>query len=339
MGGSLDSFFVCPSSEDSSPSYFTNIANSQQTPDTLGNDKMRSAHVSSSLSPPRPVSTVVANALLSAQEQRSPSQAAFPAQDVLENLNIVGLASPAAPSTRISPISSEEDYVPSITSHVIEPSAPNSAENANHDSLIQETGPLPTGEGTIPHANDPPIQSVELDMIDNNSENVGTNETESGLDRSLPMADANDSDDYEPPEPALMVNPSTDISTEPLTETVFSPSAIVNHNAKSLVPSSMSVLEPLSELTEMSPALPVNGELSVVTTETAKPKKLMVRFFPARLIYLNLLSGYKQACKSRDRFLCTLRKPAEEVQIISIPSRISSRCSARFSFLDVQSWY
>lgn len=274
---------MCPSSEDSSPPYFTSITNSQQTPNILGNDKRGSAHVPSPLSPPRSVS-VVADALFSAQEQRSHPLATLPAQNDLENLNNVGLASMAALSATMSPTSSEEDYVPSITSHVIEASVLNGAsKNAKPDGLTQEIGPLPTSEGTIPHAHDPPVQS---DMINNNLENVGTNETESGLDRCPPMADPNDSDDYEPPEPAFLVDPSTELSTEPLTETLSLPSAAVNHEAKSLLPFSMSVLEPPLELTEMSPALPVNGDLSVVLTESASPEQLTVRFFPTRLIYI-----------------------------------------------------
>lgn len=296
---------------------------------------MRSAHVPSPLLPPRPVS-MVADALFAAQEQPSHSVATLPAQNDLENLNDVGLASTAALSATRSPISSEEDYVPSITSHVIEASVPNSAvKNTNHDGLIREIGPLPTGKGSVPYTNNSPVQSVELDMIDNNPGNIGTNDTGSGSDRSLPVADPNDSDDYEPPEPALMVEPSTELPTEPLTETLTLPSAIVDDEAKSPFPSSMSVLEPFSELTELSSALPVNGELSVVTIESASPEQLTVSFFPTHLIYLTLLSGYQHACKSQNKLLCTLRKPAEEIQIISIPSRISSRCSARFPFLDL----
>ena len=230
---------------------------------------------------------MVTDALFPAQEQRSHPLATLPAQNDLENLNDVGLASTAALSATMSPISSEEDYVPSITSHVIEASVLNGAsKNATPDGLIQEIGPLPTGEGTIPHANDPPVQFVELDMTNNNLENVGTNETESGLDRSPPMADPNDSDDYEPPEPALLVDPSTALLTEPLTETLSLPSATVNHESKSLFPFSMSVLEPPLELTEMSPALPVNGELSVVSIESASPEQLPVRLFPKPLIYI-----------------------------------------------------
>ena len=307
-------------------------------PNILGNDKIRSVHLPSTLLPPQPASMAV-DALFSVPEQRSNPLATLPAQNDLKNSNDVGLASIAALSATGSPISSEEDYVPSITSRVIEASILNgAAENTNHNGLIPEIGPLPTGEGIVPHTNSTPMQSVELDMIDNDPGNIGANETASGPDLSLPVAEPSDSDDYEPPEPALTVDASTEPLTEPLIEPSTLPSAVVD-KSKSLFPSSTSVLEPLSEPMELSPALPVNGERSVIITESASPEQLTVRFFPTYSINLTLLSGHQHACGSRNKILCALRKPAEEVQIISIPSRISSRCSARFPLLNIQSWH
>lgn len=244
---------------------------------------MRTAHIQSPLIPPEPVS-MVADALFPTHEQRRNPLGTLPAQNDLEELNDIGLASTPALSATRSPINSEEDYVPSIT-RAIEASILNSAaENTNHSGLIPVADPLHTGEGIVSHTDNPLLQSVELDMIDNDPGNIGGDETGSGPDSSVPIADPNDSDDYEPPEPALTVEPSTG----PLT----TPSAIVVDEAKSLFPSSMIVLEPLSELTELSPALSINGEPSVVTTGSASPEQLTVRFFPLHIIYLTLLSGY-----------------------------------------------
>lgn len=298
---------------------------------------MRSVHLPSTFLPPQPISMVADS--FSIPEQHSNPLTTLPGQNDLQNLNDVGSASTAALSATRSPISSEEDYVPSITSHAIEASILNgAAENTNYNGLVPETGPLPTGEGIVPHTNNPPMQSVELDMINNDLGNIGANETGSGPDHSIPVAEPSDSDDYEPPEPALTVDPSTEPLTEPLIEPSPLASAAVD-KSKSLFPSSTSVLEPLSEPMELSSALPVNGERSVVITESASPEQLTVRFFPTHLIHLTLRSGYQQACKFRNKFLYTLQKPSEEVQIISISSRVSSRCSARFPFLDVQSWH
>ena len=265
---------------------------------------MRTANIPSPLLPPRPVSGV-SDAVFSTHEQHRDPQDTLPAQNDLGELNDVSLASTAAISAARSPISSEDDYVPSIIPHATEAStSDNAAENRNHDSLLQETGPLYPGKGIVSLTNHPSVQSVELDMIDNDSGNIDA-KTKSGPDRSLSIADPNDSDDYEPPEPALTVEPSTEPSTLP-GNTVFD-------EAKPLFPSSMSVHEPLSELIELSPALPVNGERSIVTAEPASPEEQTVRFSPARLTYLILLSGNQHACKPRNKLLRTLRKPAKEV--------------------------
>lgn len=271
---------------------------------------MRTEHLPSPPLPPRLVS-VVANAAFSAHEKRRNSLDIQPAQNDPREFNDVSLASTAAVSATRSPTSTEEDYVPSLIPDAIQASiSDNSAENTNHDGLLRETGPLRIVEGIASHDNHPPLQSLELDMIDNDPGDIDTNETGSGSDRSLPTADPNDSDDYEPPEPALTVEPST------------LPSDIVTGETKSLFPSSMRVLEPLSELMDLSPALPVNDERSVVTEESASPDEQTVRFFIAHLIYLTFLSGYQQVSKPRNKVLRALRKPAEEVQVVSVPSRI-----------------
>lgn len=269
---------MCPSSEDSSRSYFTNIANSQQTPNILGNDKKQTTHVPSPLLPPRPV-PVVADAVFSVHEQRRHPLDILPAQNDSEEFNDVNLASTAAiPATRSS-VSSEEDYVPSIIPHAIEASlSDNSAENTNHNGLLREPGPLHTGEGTVSHTNQPAVQSVELDMIDNDPGSIDVNETGGGPDRSLSIADPNDSDDYEPPEPALTV--------EPLMEPSILSSAVVDEANPPFL-SSTSVLEPLSELIELSPALPVNGEGSVITAEPTSPEDQTVSFLFCSLAISN----------------------------------------------------
>lgn len=275
---------MCASSEGSSPSYFTNIANSQQTPDVLGNDEVRAELVPPPFLPQRPF-PLIADTVFSAHEQHQNPVDILPAQNELEEFKDVSLASAAAISTTRSLVSSGEDYVPSIIPPTIEASiSDNAAENKNHDGLLLEIDSAHTGEGIASRTNHPLVRSVELDMIDNYSghndpANIDANETGIGPDHSLPIVDANDSDDYEPPEPALTVEPSIAPSNLPY--------AIVDE-AKSLFSSSTSILEPLPELIEMSPALPVNGERSIITAQSASSEKQTVRFFPANFIYLTL---------------------------------------------------
>lgn len=298
---SLDSFFMCAFSEDSSAALFTNVASSQQMPNALADGEKRTTALPSSPLPPRPVS-VVANAAFFANEHCQNSLDRKPTQNDSGELQNVSLDPTAVTAATRSPIGTEEDYEPSMVPDTIQPSiSDHSAENTIQEEQLRETGSLPTVEGIFSHTNHPPMQSLELDMVDNDSGDIDPHEMGSGSDRSLPIADPNDSDDYEPPEPSFAVEPST------------LPSDVVIDEKISLSPSSTRDLKPLSEPMDTSLALPVNDERSVVTAESASPDQPTVRFFFTHLIYLIFLPGHRRACKPRNKLLRALRKPAEKV--------------------------
>lgn len=292
---------MCAFSEDSSAALSTIVVSSQQMPMALADDEKRITALPSSPLPPRP-SSVVANTAFFDNERRQNSLDRQPTQNDSRELQNVSLDPTAVTAATRSPIGSEEDYEPSMIPDAIRPStSDHSAEDPNQEERLQGTGSLHTVEGNFSHANHPPMQSLELDMVDNDLGDIDSHEMGSGSDRSLPVADPNDSDDYEPPEPSFAVEPST------------LPSDVAIDEENSFFPSSTRDLLPLSEQMDTSPALHVNNERSAATAGSASPDEQMVRFFFTHLIYLIFLPGLQRACKFRNQLLRALRKPAEEI--------------------------
>jgi hypothetical protein len=272
--------WVCASSEPTSPAMSTGVGGSPKIPNVPENDGKPSA-----TSPPQPVSprrpTGVANAELSANEQQQSSRDRQTNPTDPRTSNRVSIAPASAIPAIKSPVGTEADYEPPMMPDVVEASSPdNLTQIVKHDVHLRQIGPPDTVEGILPPADDLHVQPMELDIIDNDPEENDLHETASGLDRSLPLADPNDSDDYEPPEPSCTVEPSK------------LPSKLVIFEPESLLPSSsMSDLESPSKLMDVIPKVPVNGEQSVAPAELEGPVQQKVRLFITHLIYLTFVPG------------------------------------------------
>ena len=275
-----------PSSEDSSPALFTNLVNSQQMPNVLGNDNKQPESFPSPPVPPRPVSVVV-NATFSANDQRQNSLDRQPGR---EGSNDVSFPPEGVTNATRSPVDTEEEYEPSMIPDTIHASVSDHMdETTNHNGHLQDIGSLPEVEGIPFPTNRSPQQSLEVNMINNDGEDIGLHEPRVGSDRSPPIADSNDSDDYEPPEPELTVEPST-----------LSPGVVVE--TKPLI-SSMSDSQSFSELVDLRSTPPVLDERSTLTRDSANFDEQAVRFLSDYSISLTSWPGYAEASNSRNKFL------------------------------------
>lgn len=269
-------------------------------PNVLENDEKRPAAFLSPAPHQRPNS--VENATFSVNEPRPKSPDRQPAQNDARGLHDVSSA-PGASSVARSPIDIDEDYEPPRIPESIQTSDPgHSTGSTKQNDRVQEAGTPHAIHSPTTHF---PLQSLELDIIDNDPRDTGPHESGSGSNRSLPNADPNDSDDYEPPEPAFTVEPLT-------------PDAVIDET-KSFIPSPLSELKPLSKAGCLRPTLPVRNDFAM---ESSNPDEEVVRFLSIYLIMLTFLLGCQKASQFRTDFVRALRKSTKEVQIVSISSRI-----------------
>jgi hypothetical protein len=282
---SFDSLFVCASSEHLSPVLSTSIDNSHQSPNSLEKSETRNGASPFHALPPRPDS-VSANTEVLPDEQRQNTLQRQLIQPDPRKANDFSLASTATPATTKSPADIEEDYEPSIISDTLPgPVSDPSTETTSPAAQLQETYQLDTAEGIFSHVNDTPLQPMELDVVDQHLEDFGPHETGYGPDFSLPLADPNDSDDYEPPEPASTVEPSS------------LPSGIVIGEPEPRVSLPRSDCNPLNELMDVTPALPIDEERSVGTGGSPSEEQEEVSFFFAHPNFLTIKLGCHQVDK------------------------------------------
>lgn len=109
------------------------------------------------------------------------------------------------------------------------------------NSNIAHNVPVPDVNG--------PLMPHGLNNIGNSSEVVSTQDEEGGSNRSLPLADASDSDDYEPPEPISPVETATlQSSGKSTSQELFLPNP--SGNIKDTFKNDMLVMPPYPEVEE-----------------------------------------------------------------------------------------
>lgn len=276
---------MCASSEHLSPVLSPRIDNSHQIPNILENSKIRN-RASPLQSLPHGPDSVFTNAKISADEQRQNLLERQPIQTDSRKANDARLAPTATPTATRSPIDTEEDYEPSMISTTIPGPVSDPSTGTNNPAVqLQETNRLDSAEGIFSHVNDPPLQPMELDMVDQQPKDFEPHDTGYGSDRSIPLTNPNDSDDYEPPEPASTVEPSS----------LSSGIAIHEPKPRSSLP--RSDCNPLNELTDVTSALPVDEERSVGTAGSNSADQELVSFVLRHQSFLTITLGCRQADK------------------------------------------